>query len=610
MFLMAAAFIMGLTISPYTFTGIEIVNGIKQVKLGPGMIFFALFNPGLNLASVYILFKKYRQATGIFKLQMQYIWLGILVMLGLTVATILVPVLLRQNHFFILFAPLYALSFLGCTGYAMIKYRFMDVKLVIKKSASYIISLSIIQIAGWMLIISLIPIFGGYKPWFGPLALALGIISFEPLYLFISLYANKYFFQTFYDFRNALLETGQQLSTFTDIERITKQIMAALLNTFRLQFIGVYLTQTEVFRQFCRFEGDAVSSTYKDCHDIYQECVKSKLNAIFVAQELEKKEIKQKITPALSKMIKDKKIAVIMPLISGQKFLGLIFIGHKISQESFTYEDIQLLETIITQITPSVANAIHFEQLKQLNQSLEKKVASQVEKIKKLYEIKSEFLSISSHQLRTPLTVIIGMLDMLKNNDVHGAKRKQFIEQSLTSAENLNKIVNDILISNELEAGNINYKKETVNLKNILQETVNTFLPKAQEKGLKLTFNILGDKHLVNADLKIKEVFSNLIDNALTYTPRGEVTVILRNQDRQIVISVQDTGIGINQEELPQLFQKFSRGKKSRGIRPNGSGLGLFIAKNIVDYHKGAITAYSAGENKGSTFTVILPAKI
>ncbi|MBU2235616.1 HAMP domain-containing histidine kinase, partial [Patescibacteria group bacterium] len=226
---------------------------------------------------------------------------------------------------------------------------------------------------------------------------------------------------------------------------------------------------------------------------------------------------------------------------------------------------------------------------------------------------KSEFMSIASHQLRTPLSGIMGYLSMLQEGDfgqMTGDQTK-VIEDVLEGSRRLIRMVNLFLNVTRIEAGRFKLNKSKVDIVKVIQSEVKELRPTTSKKKLKLKFVKPKEKiPLLNVDEdKIKDVVLNLVDNAIKYTEKGGITVTVQKKESKVLIMVKDTGVGISPPEAEKLFSKFVRGSGVSRLSPDGSGLGLFIARKIVDTHGGNIWAESEGEGKGSTFNVELPIK-
>jgi len=246
---------------------------------------------------------------------------------------------------------------------------------------------------------------------------------------------------------------------------------------------------------------------------------------------------------------------------------------------------------------------------KKLNQAT-KELASANKELRRLDESKSEFMSISSHQLRTPLTIIKGYSSMLLEGNFGrlSAPVKDSVNKIFISTERLINLVESLLNISRIEAGRIDFKIESLDLSEVTKSMVNDFQAKARAKKLKLEF--IEDKGIpkVLADAqKIKDIVSNLIDNSIKYTKQGEIMINLHQEGRSVVFASQDTGIGIDPEDLPRLFNKFTRGKDSAKVNTEGTGLGLYYARVLIENMGGRIWAESPGKNQGSKFSFSLP---
>lgn len=241
---------------------------------------------------------------------------------------------------------------------------------------------------------------------------------------------------------------------------------------------------------------------------------------------------------------------------------------------------------------------------------------------------KSEFVSFATHQLRAPLTAMKGYASLILEGDMGqiSEEAKTGVSRIFESTETLTTIVNDYLNITRIELGTMKYAFDTVDLKALVEDVVAELKPNIEKSGLVFSFSAEnGDKRQsgrngegggngaidwrVTADRdKLKQVIVNLIDNSMKYTPSGsvKVTLSLDKTSHRFVLALRDTGIGIAPEVLSRLFQKFSRAENANKTNIKGTGLGLYVAKEIVTAHHGTIRAESAGEGKGSAFIVEL----
>ena len=233
------------------------------------------------------------------------------------------------------------------------------------------------------------------------------------------------------------------------------------------------------------------------------------------------------------------------------------------------------------------------------------------ERLKELDATKSEFISIASHQLRTPLTAIKGYLSLLLEGS-YGSVSPQVLDilnKLYLVNSRLVHLVEDLLNVSRIEAGRIQYNFEPTQLEPIIVDLVEMFKSSANEKNLTL------DIHLPKTALplitidpnKIKEVVSNLIDNSIKYTKVGGTTVTLERTPLTARIIISDTGIGIHPEDMKNLFQKFLRSKETTKMVVSGAGLGLYVGKSFIEAHGGTIWAESDGPDKGARFIIELP---
>ncbi len=230
------------------------------------------------------------------------------------------------------------------------------------------------------------------------------------------------------------------------------------------------------------------------------------------------------------------------------------------------------------------------------------------ERLKMLDQQKSEFVSIASHQLRSPLTAIKGYSSMILEGSFGTVsdKVRDAVDKVFQSSQHLVNIIEDFLNISRIEQGRMKYEFSTVDLRKLAQEVIGEMKPTVDQAGLKINLEAQDtDKYLITGDLgKVKQVINNIVDNAIKYTPKGSMTLSLsRNPNiHKIYLKVRDTGVGISPEAMKKLFEKFSRAEGASKVNIRGTGLGLFVAREIMKAHRGNIWAESPGEGRGSTF--------
>lgn len=241
-----------------------------------------------------------------------------------------------------------------------------------------------------------------------------------------------------------------------------------------------------------------------------------------------------------------------------------------------------------------------------------KELADAREKLVETDKLKYEFITVASHNLRTPLTVVRNLMSLLLDG-TYGQLPKEALEniqQVFDRTTEMVQAVDDYLNISQIERGRMTYEFTYVDLKPVVAATVRSFEPNAEKKGLKVVYH--DESHAprvsVKADAaKVREIIDNLIINAITYTPKGSITVTLSTDDKMARVSVQDTGIGMDDITKRRIFKVFSPGTFSRKINPTSIGIGLYIAYKHAQAHGGDLSADSQGEGRGSVFTLELP---
>jgi len=282
----------------------------------------------------------------------------------------------------------------------------------------------------------------------------------------------------------------------------------------------------------------------------------------------------------------DAEIAV--PLHLDKQCIGLILLSGKLSDEPYGTNDIQLLELI-------GANAI-----------------SSIQKAK-LYEgdqMKSEFVSIASHELLTPISAIEGYLSMILDEHIGTVdeQARGYLTKVYLSSKRLSQLVKDLLSVSRIESGKMTINLQAVDMSKMITDTIDQLRFVAQNKGLTLEYTPPATAlPMVKADPdRVMQVLVNLVSNGIKYTPKGNVTLKMSSKAGHIQVDVSDTGLGMSKDQRAHLFEKFYRVASSDTVGIMGTGLGLYITKSIMERMGGSISLDST-PGKGSTFTIILP---
>ena len=298
------------------------------------------------------------------------------------------------------------------------------------------------------------------------------------------------------------------------------------------------------------------------------------------------------------------------PLIIEGKLVGVLVLCLNRTYESLAQYEKESIASFIDVIAVALNKSFLYQELKVANEKLT--VANA--RLKELDQQKSEFVSLASHQLRSPLTAIKGYISLILEGEFGDMPvvLKDPMERVFSSAQALSVMVDDFLNVSRIEQGRMKYDFSDFDVKKLVEQVIIEQRPSVEKAGLQLSFAPQADHdYVINADPgKIKQVITNLIDNSIKYTPKGKITVSLREEDGHVTFSVSDTGVGVPAAALDHLFNKFTRASNANQQNVQGTGLGLYVVKQMVEAHKGGrVWVESPGEGKGATFSVELQKK-
>jgi signal transduction histidine kinase len=579
-------------------------------------IFWLVFGWGGAIIYTFsLLINNIKKVQGNYRLQLIYVLVGSAVgFLGGT-----------TNHFLMLgfswfppfgspLAGLYPLVF----AFAMVKHRLMDIKLVMRRYSVHLASLGIILIIATTIKYFIELYYTDYSIWFDVFILLCSISVYPDVKNYFYRLANKYFFSSLYDSSEVIATLSEKLRSTLEAERIYEYIYQTLSNAFHIKAFGVLTYEKNnvyIVRYNQGFKVEVQTSFPGDeaLHKMFVE-----QNKIIITEEV--KRIGLFEGSQMIDLFLKMKVEILAPLNVKDKTIGLIVLGAKESGDMYNEEDLKVLEVVGAQAAISLENALLYEETKNFNIKLEKEVEKATRdlrrantQLKKLDAAKSEFISIASHQLRTPLTVIKGYISMMLEGNFGTLTKleEESLDKVFQSNERLIQLVENLLNISRIESGRLQFDFHEVDLNEMVESVIDELSGNAKKKGLILQYKAPPQPlpKIKIDDEKIRQVVMNLIDNAIKYTKQGSVTVKLEQIGKKIKFSVADSGMGIRPEDMVNLFKKFSRGTGTSLVHTEGTGLGLYVARMMISAHKGKIWAESDGEGKGSKFCFELPAK-
>lgn len=620
---------MAVAMSPFLFSQVELVPGsAPKPTPGLGMILFIPIGIGTIPLGIYYLIRKSIKARGVEKIQTQFLLLGAVIMFILIISLNFISVIVFDTSAFTKFGPLFTLPFTLLAAYAIVRHRLMDIRAAAARSLSFSILIGAFALIYGAILILAVP----------PLAKLLNInpviISTAGALLAVLLASyvervlrkltDRFLFQQQANYKKALVVVGKELSGTININDVTTTLLKAMKDTVRSKKTIILLKEskgtsfTPQATQGVRDINVSISQNHALVKHIKHSpgpLVKDELT-----MEKEQETSPQHITEIeeVESTFNWLDVAVVLPLYVNKKLTGLIALGDKLSGAPYMQDDINFLSALSPQAAVALKNARLYKESLEFGQKLEAEVKRATlelevanEQLRDLDKAKSEFLSVASHQLYTPLTALRGYLSMIQEGEFGktAPKQKPIINILEKSANRLINLIKNLLDISRIEKGRLELNLESTNIVQMTEELVKDLLPNALRKKIKFKMhapteqlpNIVADKE------RIRQVLLNTIDNAIKYTTKGRVDVTLEKNMDDIIISVTDTGRGMARDEIAKIFTKFTRVGGDARFRTEGSGLGLYVAKQIIREHHGDIEVTSPGLEKGSTFAIHFP---
>ncbi len=291
---------------------------------------------------------------------------------------------------------------------------------------------------------------------------------------------------------------------------------------------------------------------------------------------------------------------LVFPLLSSSGPMGVLVAGLNRTDRDLTKYEKESFGALANLVTVALEKAQTFSSLVETARNLKAANA----KLTKLDAAKTEFLSIASHQLRTPLSIIRGYVTMMQEGAFGKTTERQgeVVVKIRSSTESMIELVNQLLSVSRIESGRTTVEINRMHVVPLCKEVKDFLSLRAKERGLTLTCDTPKMAMVLGDTAKVKEVITNLVENALKYTDKGFVRVKFFDEPQFVRVEVQDSGNGLTKEDIGKLFQKFSRAASSAVNGAAGTGLGLYVCKRLIEAMGGEIWASSAGRGKGSVF--------
>ncbi len=520
--------------------------------------------------------------------------------------------------------PYFTVIFVAFTAYAIQRHGLFDLRLVVARSLAYLLSLGLVTGIVALLIFVLsesvrdTQISETVQSWIYVTVTLILVLSYPSLKRFFDRVTNSLFYRDAYDAEQFIGQLNQVVVTDIEIYSLLRKVVSVIEKNLKVTYCA-----------FATVNHDGGVVLVSDDPDERQDLTKldikllkdiDKARQVVVTDYLdEQKDIK------LKQHLSDLDLGGVVSLVSKksnepQQFTKVYMVlGLKKSGNPFTSQDVRVLGIISDSLALAIQNALRFEEISRFNITLQEKIDEATrelkrtnEKLKALDEAKDEFISMASHQLRTPLTSVKGYVSMVLEGDTGAIKEDQrkLLQQAFDSSQRMVYLIADLLNVSRLRTGKFVIENKPTNLIEVVQGEVDQLKETASNKQITLSYE-KPDKipEMMLDETKIRQVIMNFLDNALYYTPSGgEVKVALKKAGESVEYTVTDTGVGVPKSEQHHLFTKFFRAGNARKMRPDGTGLGLYMAQKVVVAQGGAII-FNSEEGKGSTFGFKFPIK-
>ncbi|WAC90215.1 sensor histidine kinase [Mycobacterium sp. Aquia_213] len=536
------------------------------------------------------------------------------------VLNVILPVVVSTWHT-TRFGPLATIILVSAISYQIARRGLFDIRLATVRTVSYAASLLTLSVVYYFVayLISA-TVLGGHlarvvdtNPVTVILVLAFVLaFLFRPVKRFFDTVTDDIFYHDRYQVEDFFARFGELLASAADLRALLERAAAELAATFKAEqaFFLLYHADEVIARHLSAGTSGHTALTAHNVALLDHYAADDGRSPLIVRELLTDNH------GALRRMLRRHRLAVVMTLRHEGAVFGYVALGDRLSG-TYTKRDLDTLVGTSNELVIAIQNAFSLRRVTDLNETLEQRIDAATKelrrsnaKLKHLDEVKDEFMSMASHQLRTPLAGVKGNLSMVLEGDMGPLlpQQERVLQDAFTSSDRMAGLVADFLNVSRIQTGKFMIEKTSFDLRTVAEQEVDRLRQMAATHHMKLQLNVEGDDFIVIADeSKLRQVIMNFIDNAIYYShPDTTVKINLVRTKEAIDLTVVDNGIGVPKAEQARLFKKFFRAKNARAQRPDGTGVGLFLAQKVVAAHHGTLI-FSSKEGQGSTFGFSLP---
>ncbi|HEV2403093.1 MAG TPA: GAF domain-containing sensor histidine kinase [Candidatus Saccharimonadales bacterium] len=602
-----------ISFTPLVVAGVKIQGSVYAVKFGPAISIYYVSIATLIVSVMYVLRQNINRASGETKKRLKVLFISLCWALpGILLANVILPAItgwfgLSNIGLLPVIIAVYGLF------YNVIRHRLFDLRLIIVRSLVYALTLGVISLF-YGIVSAVISRYISsnthslvLRDGLDTLLIIVVVLMYSPLRVIFNKVTNSLFFRDAYDPQVFISKLNKVLVENIELDKLMKFASQVIADNLKSEYCMLGVNETQFRRQ--RFVGN-VEKEFPDADLTGIRSLMAHLKGVFFITDLLTQD-----QSSLQRLLRKNDVALLVritPSTTSGQTLGYIVLGQKKSGNSYTNQDITILQIISHELLIAVQNALHFEEIQHFNITLQQKVDKATrelrhtnERLRLLDQTKDDFISMASHQLRTPLTAVKGYVSMVLDGDAGklNPMQRKLLNQSFISSQRMVYLIADLLNISRLKTGKFVIEPAPTNLAQITAEEVSQLMETAKGRDLELTF--VKPEHFpvyMLDETKLRQVIMNFVDNAIYYTPAGgHIVVALEDKPQSVELTVTDDGIGVPKAEQHHLFSKFYRAPNARRARPDGTGLGLFMAKKVIIEQGGAVL-FKSMPGKGSTF--------
>ena len=608
------------TICFMCFTPLIVASIVRQdntyaVETGPLMILYIASMVFVVSMITYGMIHGLKKNIGAKKRQLVSIGIGLLVSVpAVILLTLIIPVLTGE----------FSTAEIGVTPvvflvisiyYSVVKYRLLDIKLAVIRTFAYALSLlslsAIYYVIAYLLSLFLFKDNASTSLSINPINIALALLLafvFQPIKQFFDKVTNKVFFKDNYNSDDFFTIINKTLSSTIDLRGMLERVSVEIAKTLKGDQAFFYINVDE---DHFITAGTAGHKLLPKADAKLLENIEETRDGIIIASMLEDEN-------DIRRMMISHRLELVLPLIKDKKIFGYLCLGDHLTS-SYKNRDIKVLNTISNGLIIAIQNALAVQEIREFNETLKQRITNATVELRtsnrmlrQLDKAKDEFVGMASHQLRTPLTSVKGYISMVIDGDAGEItdSQKQLLDEAFKSSERMVNLINDFLNVSRIQTGKFMLEKSSIDLSKLVGQEIDSLQSSATAHNLKFIYNQPKGFPAIDIDeSKIRQVVMNFIDNSIYYShEKAAVEIKLLVESGEAVFTVKDSGIGVPINERSQLFTKFYRASNARKKRPDGTGVGLYLAKTIIDAHEGKVI-FESSEGGGSTFGFRLPLK-